>query len=187
MDGRLIIAESRSSELCDLSLHIYKDVDKRNVAQGIKAVFFFLAFWYLAITSLWNRSLALFFSPVSSLMYHHTHIITRWKGNTFSKIKKKSYVTKLLSSVILALFTRWKPAQITHFHCSGATLHTHTGELLCTATQHRRRTCNRSTGTGPGLSSLLKGFSLVVTDGGERTSCSSRRPDTTSGDLGVKT
>lgn len=44
MDGRLIIAESRSSELCDLSLHIYKDVDKRNVAQGIKAVFFFWPF-----------------------------------------------------------------------------------------------------------------------------------------------
>lgn len=38
-DVRLIIAESRSSELCDLSLHIYKDVDKRNVAQKIKAVF----------------------------------------------------------------------------------------------------------------------------------------------------
>lgn len=44
MDGRLIIAESRSSELCDLSLHIYKDVDKRNVAQRIKAVFFFWSF-----------------------------------------------------------------------------------------------------------------------------------------------
>lgn len=46
MEGRLIIAESQSSELCDLSLHIYKDVDKRNMAQKIKAI---LAFWYLTI------------------------------------------------------------------------------------------------------------------------------------------
>lgn len=37
----------------------------------------------------------------------------------------------------------------------------------------------------PGLSSSLKGFSLVVTDGGESMSCSSPCPDNTSGDLGM--
>lgn len=37
MKGRLIIAESLSLELCDLLLHICKDVDKRNAVQRIQA------------------------------------------------------------------------------------------------------------------------------------------------------
>lgn len=43
-DLYLIIAESGSSELRDLSLHIHKDVDKRNVAPKIKALFGLLIF-----------------------------------------------------------------------------------------------------------------------------------------------
>lgn len=38
----------------------------------------------------------------------------------------------------------------------------------------------------PGLSSLLKGFSLVVTDGGKNMPCSFSCLDNTSGDLGMQ-
>lgn len=43
-DLYLIIAEPGSSELRDLSLHIHKDVDKRNVAPKIKAILGLLIF-----------------------------------------------------------------------------------------------------------------------------------------------
>ncbi len=120
-------------------------------------------------------------------MYHHTHIITRWKGtHSF----RKSDVARLLSSVFFfVFFPLIHPVKVCTNHKFSFSV-----TPCFTFTQGGCSVQPLSTTTGPeplhwdrpGLSSLLKGFSLVVTDGGESMPCSFPCPCNTSDDLGVQ-
>lgn len=82
---RLITAAYLSSELHDLLLHIYKDMDKSSAARVKKSDSSFQIF------SL-HVFLKYFFSQnVSSPVCHYTHIITWCKRNVLKKKKQKNY------------------------------------------------------------------------------------------------
>lgn len=72
--GGLIIAESLSSELCDLPLHICKDVDKGNAAQKIKAAFGLLIFSHYDVLKYFPRS-------IFSSSLHSCTISSTWLQN----------------------------------------------------------------------------------------------------------
>lgn len=103
-------------------------------------------------------------------MCHPSHIITRWK-------ETHSYVVGPLSSVFALIHPA--KARANHGPCF-------------TLTQGSCSVQPLSTTPGPmslhwdklGLSTLLKGFWMVVTDGSESMSCSFPCPDNTPGDLG---
>lgn len=84
-----MIAECWSSELCDLSLHIYEYLDERNVELKIKGALGLLIFSHYIIL----KHLTTFFS--SSVTSHHTHTVTRrketrLKKNTLSSIRARA-------------------------------------------------------------------------------------------------
>lgn len=101
-------------------------------------------------------------------MYHHIHIITQWKGtHSFKK-------NPVLLCCFLLLFYSYSPAEgfITHFHFQWShASHSTQGSCLVqplnTSTDPELLHWDR-----PRLSSLLRGFSLVVTVGAESMSCS---------------
>lgn len=74
-----MIAECWSSELCDLSLHIYEYLDERNVELKIKGALGLLIFSHYIIL----KHLTTFFS--SSVTSHHTHTVTRRKETRLKK------------------------------------------------------------------------------------------------------
>lgn len=83
---RLITAAYLSSELCDLLLHICKDMDKSSTAQMKKSDLGFRIFSLHAFLKYFSSQ------NVPSPVCHHTHIITRCKRNIFfKKNKKKTY------------------------------------------------------------------------------------------------
>lgn len=144
--GGLIIAESLSSELCDLPLHICKDVDKGNAAQKIKAAFGLLIFSHYDVLKYFPRS-------IFSSSLHSCTISSTWLQNGRGHILFFFFLKILCyCAAFFCYFALTRPLKaLSHiFIFSEAMLHTqHRGAALYSHSA-AAQTLNCSTGKGPG-------------------------------------